>query len=601
MSTYIASGSFGWAGGGKAGAVVDLWATSRFASPPSEGSAPPVGNADAGPVVTGDAFGNPGAWMITNVATVQDYYVRVQYGGVTYWGSVPSGTLSGQSGGGGGGGAVSSVSADGTGTVTVNPTTGAVQIGVTPGVFAPIASPNFTGSPTAPTQTVGDNSTKLASTGFVTAAVANSTAGVSQITAADSTLTFSASTGAVTAALSASEVAVIAAKAPLVSPALTGTPTAPTATALTDSTQIGTTGYTDAAVATETAARTAANALKANIASPTLTGIPAAPTPAVGTNSTQLATTAFVENALLVPANVRTTNYSPVLSDLNGVVEMNATTGLAVTLNSGIFSAGDVFEICQVNTGSVAVVPGSGMTIDSLAGANTIAGRWGTCSVRYRSGSEAVLSGALNTLVALVQQVSNITAGTGAVTATTPGSVNSANNLILGIEAFAATTNTAGTITDTAGGTWTNLRVSSDALTTQYQWYICLNPAAGVHAVTWTPAAPTTYGAQMMLTEWSGGPFTLDQISTNSYASGTSGGTPSITPVQAGELILVMASADGTGSTMTTPTNGFTSLAPAGTHNPCAYLIGASTSAISCNWTLTPADTGTGSIAAFIP
>lgn len=37
---------------------------------------------------------------------------------------------------------------------------------------APKASPAFTGNPTAPTQTAGDNSTKLATTGFVTAAVA---------------------------------------------------------------------------------------------------------------------------------------------------------------------------------------------------------------------------------------------------------------------------------------------------------------------------------------------------------------------------------------------------------------------------------------------
>lgn len=42
-----------------------------------------------------------------------------------------------------------------------------------------------------------------------------------------------------------------ATKAPLVSPALTGTPTAPTASALTNNTQIGTTAYTDSAVGVE--------------------------------------------------------------------------------------------------------------------------------------------------------------------------------------------------------------------------------------------------------------------------------------------------------------------------------------------------------------
>ena len=76
------------------------------------------------------------------------------------------------------------------------------------------------------------------------------------------------------------------AKAPLVSPALTGTPTAPTATAGTNSTQIATTAFVTGAIPDISG--------KANLASPTLTGTPAAPTAAVSTNSTQIATTAFV-------------------------------------------------------------------------------------------------------------------------------------------------------------------------------------------------------------------------------------------------------------------------------------------------------------------
>jgi hypothetical protein len=78
-------------------------------------------------------------------------------------------------------------------------------------------------------------------------------------------------------------------KAPLASPALTGTPTAPTATAGTSTTQLATTAFV-----------TAVDVLKAPIASPTFTGTPAAPTATAGTNTTQLATTAFVTAA--VPA-----------------------------------------------------------------------------------------------------------------------------------------------------------------------------------------------------------------------------------------------------------------------------------------------------------
>ncbi len=69
--------------------------------------------------------------------------------------------------------------------------------------------------------------------------------------------------------------------APLASPALTGTPTAPTAAANTNTTQVATTV-------------TNSLSLKAPLASPTLTGTPTAPTAAVGTDTTQIATTAFV-------------------------------------------------------------------------------------------------------------------------------------------------------------------------------------------------------------------------------------------------------------------------------------------------------------------
>ena len=85
----------------------------------------------------------------------------------------------------------------------------------------------------------------------------------------------------------------IATKANLTSPALTGTPTAPTAAAGTNTTQLATTAFV-----------TAADNLKANLASPTFTGTPAAPTAAAGTNTTQLATTAFVTAAANLKLNL---------------------------------------------------------------------------------------------------------------------------------------------------------------------------------------------------------------------------------------------------------------------------------------------------------
>jgi hypothetical protein len=89
-------------------------------------------------------------------------------------------------------------------------------------------------------------------------------------------------------------------KAPLASPALTGVPTAPTASALTDSTQLATTAYADSAVAVETSRAETAEALKAPLASPALTGTPTAPTKTALTNNTDIATTAYTDSAVAV-------------------------------------------------------------------------------------------------------------------------------------------------------------------------------------------------------------------------------------------------------------------------------------------------------------
>jgi hypothetical protein len=70
-----------------------------------------------------------------------------------------------------------------------------------------------------------------------------------------------------------------------VSPSFTGTPTAPTATVATNSTQLATTAF-----------------VQNNKVSPAFSGIPTAPTAAALTNTTQLATTAFVQGEKISPA-----------------------------------------------------------------------------------------------------------------------------------------------------------------------------------------------------------------------------------------------------------------------------------------------------------
>jgi hypothetical protein len=110
-------------------------------------------------------------------------------------------------------------------------------------------------------------------------------------------------TGAITLA-----VADVSGAAPLASPTFSGTPSLPTGT-------IGVTqtaGNNTTALAT-TAFVTAADNLKANLASPALTGTPTAPTATAGTNTTQIATTAFVTAA--VPALATITDSRQLTND----------------------------------------------------------------------------------------------------------------------------------------------------------------------------------------------------------------------------------------------------------------------------------------------
>jgi hypothetical protein len=163
------------------------------------------------------------------------------------------------------------------------------------------ASPSFTGVPLAPTAATATNTTQIATTQFVHAAVASATAGVStwNTRAGDVVLTLADVTGVGGAALA--------------SPAFTGTPTANTAVPGTATQQLATTAFVAAAIAaistgvTSFNTRVGAITLQGNditaaggalMASPVFTGVPTAPTATTGDSSAQLATTMFVSEAI---------------------------------------------------------------------------------------------------------------------------------------------------------------------------------------------------------------------------------------------------------------------------------------------------------------
>ncbi|WP_444654028.1 phage tail protein [Citrobacter portucalensis] len=112
--------------------------------------------------------------------------------------------------------------------------------------YAPKDSPTLTGTPKAPTAAAGNNSVQIANTAFVQAAI------LALIGGAPATLdTLKEIAAAINNDPNFSTTInnALALKAPLASPALTGTPTAPTAAQTVNNTQIATTAFVKSAVA----------------------------------------------------------------------------------------------------------------------------------------------------------------------------------------------------------------------------------------------------------------------------------------------------------------------------------------------------------------
>ncbi|ENB4606696.1 phage tail protein, partial [Escherichia coli] len=112
--------------------------------------------------------------------------------------------------------------------------------------YAPKESPTFTGTPKAPTPAAGNNTTQLATTAFVQAAL---TALINGAPATLDTLKEIAAAINNDPKFSTTINNALALKAPLSNPALTGTPTAPTAAQSVNNTQIATTAFVKSAIA----------------------------------------------------------------------------------------------------------------------------------------------------------------------------------------------------------------------------------------------------------------------------------------------------------------------------------------------------------------
>ena len=196
------------------------------------------------------------------------------------------------------------------GVTSFNTRTGAITLlasDISAAGGATLVSPIFTGVPQAPTAAPSTSTAQIATCAFVAAAIAGAVS------------SFNGRTGAIT--LTSADVSA-AGGAPINSPTFTGTPRATTPTAGDNSTALATTAYVLAAIAAGSGVSTfngragavtlsgadVSAAGGALLVSPAFSGIPTAPTAAANTNTTQLATTAYVMNALSAGGGVTSFN-----------------------------------------------------------------------------------------------------------------------------------------------------------------------------------------------------------------------------------------------------------------------------------------------------
>lgn len=206
---------------------------------------------------------------------------------------------------------------------------------------APLASPVFTGVPAAPTASQGNNSTQLATTAYVDTGLATKQATGNYLTALTGDATASGpGSAALTLATVNSNIGSFGSATNVGSFTVNakGLVTAASSVAI----QITESQVTNL---------TSDLALKAPLASPALTGVPTAPTASQGNNSTQVATTAYVDTGLATKQ--ATGNY---VTALTGDGTASGPGSVAFTLATNLKLASISFVI---DGGGVAITTGS--------------------------------------------------------------------------------------------------------------------------------------------------------------------------------------------------------------------------------------------------
>ena len=204
--------------------------------------------------------------------------------------------------------------------------------------YAPLASPTLTGTPAAPTAAQNTNTTQLATTAFVI--------GQGNSTAATIAMNGTQAAGTSTLFARADHVhPVDTSRAPLASPALSGTPTAPTAAFTTDSTQIATTAF--------------AQEMRRQIVRNAQTG----------------------------------TTYTLVATDAGRAITLSNAAAVTVTIPASVFTAEDRVDFVQYGAGQVTFAAGAGFTLRSSGSKLKLAGQYSGATIYFISATEGVIIG----------------------------------------------------------------------------------------------------------------------------------------------------------------------------------------------------------------
>ncbi len=232
---------------------------------------------------------------------------------------------------------------------------------------APLASPDLTGVPTAPTASAATNTTQIATTAFVRTEVANLVASAPEALNTLDELALALGDDANFATTVATNIGL---KAPLDSPTFTGTVTLPANTITSSMIMDGTISNVDIS---SSAAIAYSKLNLSNSITPT-------------DLQEGVARAAF--NSTL---NLQTASYTLQASDLAKLVIIDSASNATVTVNN-ILSDGDRIDILRKNiTGEVTFVAGSGVTINGTPGLKLRAQWSGATLVKLEENTWVVL------------------------------------------------------------------------------------------------------------------------------------------------------------------------------------------------------------------